>query len=117
MLIKVSFHETVDGDQDLSFYLRKPLEVLQELISDTRAAGKQYFAYHEYKNDHSEREFYHTNGTIWWQRAQAKAIEAGGSGTGVFSIILAVDATFVKKNTYFRPIYGMWFILIHIDSY
>ena len=80
-------------------YMRDPIEVLQELLSDTKASGKQYFTYQEYRNEH-------TNGTLWWQRAQEHAISAAGPQTGVFSIIMDVDATYVKKNTYFRPIYG-----------
>ena len=119
-LIKVSLYKPGDGDQDLSFYFRKPLEVLQELISDVKAAGKQYFVYQEYKNEHGERVFYHTNGTLWWQRAQERAVEIGGSGTGVLSIIVSIDATYVKKNTYFRPIYrkySYFFILFHTFSY
>ncbi len=70
-LIKVSLYKPGDGDQDISFYFRMPLEVLQELISDVKAAGKQYFVYQEYKTEHGERVFYHTNGTL---------CHCGGSG-------------------------------------
>ena len=87
-------------------YLRDPLEVIQELICDTKASGKQHFVFQEYRNEQGEREFYHTNGTLWWQQAQERAIRDAGPYAGVLSIIFAIDATFVKKNTYFRPLYG-----------
>ncbi len=80
--------------------MRYPIEVLLELFSDSSASGKQYFVYEEYRNKDGEREFYHTNGALWWQWAQAKAIELGGPGTGVCSIVFSIDATFAKKNTY-----------------
>jgi len=94
-----------------------PLEVLQELIGDVKASGKQYYAFQEYKNEQGERVFYHTNGTLWWQRAQERALELGGPNTGVLSVIFSMDATFVKKNTYFRPLYSMYFICFHMFSH
>ncbi len=90
------------------------------MIFDDKAAGKQYFAYQEYRNQHGERVFYHTNGTLWWQRAQEQAVEIGGSGTGVLSIIVSIDATYAKTNTYFRPIYrkySFFFIPFHSKFY
>ena len=100
-LIKVPLDKDNDGNQDLDMCMRDPLDVLQELLSDTKASGKQYFTYQEYRNERGEREFFHTNGTLWWQRAQEHAISTAGPQTGVVSIIMAVDATYVKKNTYF----------------
>ena len=95
-----------DGDQCLDLYLRDPIEVILELFSDSSASGKQYFVYEEYRSEDGKWEFYHTNGALWWQWAHAKAIEIGGPGTGVCSIVFSIDATFAKKNTYYRPSYG-----------
>jgi hypothetical protein len=116
-LIKVPLHKENDGIQDLNLFMRDPLEVLQELIGDVKASGKQYYAFQEYKNEQGERVFYHTNGTLWWQRAQERALELGGPNTGVLSVIFSMDATFVKKNTYFRPLYSMYFICFHMFSH
>ena len=72
-----SLYKDGDGDQCLDLYMRDPIKVLLELFSDSSASGKQYFVYEEYRNKDGEREFYHTNGALWWQWAQAKAIELG----------------------------------------
>jgi hypothetical protein len=82
--------------------MRDPLEVLQELIGNVKASGKQYYATQEYRNEQGERVFYDTNGTLRLQRAQESALELGGPNTGV---------------TYFRPWYSMYFISFHIFSY
>ena len=63
-LIKVSLHKENDGTQDLNLFMRDPLEVLQELIGNIKASGKQYYAFQEYRNEQGERVFYHTNGTL-----------------------------------------------------
>jgi hypothetical protein len=116
-LTKIPLCKHGDGYQDLDMYMRDPLEVIQELISDSKSAGRQYFSFQEYKNERGERIFYHTNGTLWWERAQERAKQIGGPNTGVLSIILSLDATYVKKNTYFRPVYCKYFILFHTVSY
>jgi hypothetical protein len=100
-----SLYKDGDGDQCLDLYMRDPIEVLLELFSDSSASGKLYFVYEEYRNKDGERGFYHTNGVLWWQWAQAKAIESGVPGTGVCSKVFSINATFAKKNTYYRPLY------------
>ena len=101
----------MDGDQDLSFYLRKPLEVLHELISDTRAAGKQYFAYHEYNNEHGEREFYHMC------RVGVRAIQRLDSITlqNIRYISWETQTGIVNATLFYIGSYK--FILVQIDSY
>ena len=119
-LTKLSLCKHGDGYQDLDMYMRDPLEVIQELISDSKSAGRQYFSFQEYKNERGERIFYHTNGTLWWERAQERAKQIGGPNTGVLSIILSLDATYVKKNTYFDQFtvsISYCFILFHTVSY
>ena len=84
-LIKVSLHKENDGTQDLKLFIRDLLEVLQELIGNVKASGKQYYAFQEYRNEQGGRVFYHTNGTLPWQRAQESTLELGGPNTGVLS--------------------------------
>ena len=73
-LIKVPLHKENDGIQD-NLFMRDPLEVLRELIGGVKASGKQYYAFQEYKNEQGKE--CHTNGTLWWQRAQERALELG----------------------------------------
>jgi len=101
-LINVSMHRENDSTQDHKLFMRDPLEVLQEVIGNIKASGKQYYAFQEYRNDQEEGVFYDTNGTLRLQRAQESALELGGPNTGV---------------TYFRPWYSMYFISFHIFSY
>ena len=79
--------------------MRDPQEVCLELFRDPTAAGKQYFKFELCQNDNGEREFYHTNGARWWQGAQKLAESIGGAGTGVFSLVLYMDATYAKRTT------------------
>jgi len=94
--------------------MRDPQEVCLELSRDPTAAGKQYFKFELYQNDNGEREFYHTNGAIWWQGAQTLAESIGGAGTGIFSLVLYMDATYAKKNNYYRVLYGMFRMLFRM---
>jgi hypothetical protein len=86
-------------------------------IGNVKASGKQYNTSQEYRNEPEERVFFHTNGTLWWQRAQESTLELGGPNMGVLSVISFMDATFVKKIKYFCPLYSMYFISFHIFSY
>ena len=49
--MKVSLHRPAGGDQDLNLYMRDSAEVIQELIADVKAPGKQYFVFKEYQNN------------------------------------------------------------------
>ena len=60
-LFKIPLCKHGDGYQDLDMYMRDPLEVIQELISDSKSAGRQYFSFQEYKDERGERIFYRTN--------------------------------------------------------
>ena len=85
-----------------------------ELFKDPTAAGQQYFEFELYQNDKGEREFYHTNGALWWQGAQTLAESIGGAGTWVFSIVLYMDATYAKRNNYYRVLYCIFRMLFRI---
>ena len=56
-LIKVSLHRENDGTQDHKLFMRDPLDVLQELIGNSKASGKQYNAFQEYRNGQGGRVF------------------------------------------------------------
>jgi len=91
-----------DGAQDVRFFRRKVEIVLRELLADERLEGCQHFAFKEYKNAKGERILGgHANGSISFQLAQAKV----GPGKVPISIVLYIDATFIKRGIPIRPIY------------
>jgi len=91
-----------DGAQDVRFFKRKVEIVLRELLADERLEGCQHFAFKEYKNAKGERILGgHANGSITFQLAQLKV----GPGKVPISIVLYIDATFIKRGIPIRPIY------------
>ena len=78
--------------------MKDPQEVCPELFRNPTAAGKQYFKFGLYQNDSGEG-------------AQILAESIGGAGTGVFSIVLYMDATNAKRNNYYRVLYCMFCML------
>ena len=91
-----------DGDQDVRFFKRKVEIVLRELIADERLAGCQHYGFKAYKNAKGERILGgHANGSVSFQIAQARV----GPGKVPISIVLYIDATFLKRGIPIRPIY------------
>lgn len=88
-----------DGEQDVRFFKRKLEAVLRELLADERLAGCQQL----YKNAKGERILGgHANGSVSFQIAQTRV----GPGKVPISIVLYIDATFLKRGIPIRPIYG-----------
>ena len=91
-----------DGVQDVRFFKRKVEVVLRELIADARLESCQHFAFKEYKNADGDRILGgHANGSVSFQLAQARV----GPGKVPISIVLYIDATFLKRGIPIRPIY------------
>jgi hypothetical protein len=91
-----------DGEQDVRFFLRKVEDVVRELVADERLEGCQHFAFKEYKNANGDRILGgHANGSVSFQIAQASV----GPGKVPISIVLYIDATFLKRGIPIRPIY------------
>ena len=91
-----------DGQQDVGFFKRKVEVVLRELIADERLEGCQHYAFKEYKNANGDRILGgHANGSVSFQLAQARV----GPGKVPISIVLYIDATFLKRGIPIRPIY------------
>ena len=94
--------EEGDGEQDVRFFLRKVEDVVRELVADERLEGCQHFAFKEYKNANGDRILGgHANGSVSFQIAQASV----GPGKVPISIVLYIDATFLKRGIPIRPIY------------
>ena len=98
----LDMHVDGDGDQDMRFFKRKVESVLRELISDQRLAGCQHFAFKEYRDGRGRRVLGgHANGSVSFQMGQ---IQVGPDNVPI-SIVLYVDATFIKRGIPIRPIY------------
>lgn len=104
-----------DGPQDVRFFKRKVEVVLRELLADERLEGCQHFAFKEYKNARGERILGgHANGSVSFQVAQSRV----GPGKVPISIVLYIDATFLKRGIPIRPIYCkfMYDIVCYISA-
>ena len=97
----ISMHKEGDGAQKLEF--NHPEEtVLRKLMSDIQLAGCQHFAIKEYLDPHGNRLFAcHANGSVCFQLAQLSI----GEGKVPMSLVIYIDATYIKKGIPIRPIY------------
>jgi hypothetical protein len=98
-----SMRKEGDGAQNPELFKRPIEKVLLELIGDMRLAGKQHFAFREYKDPHRNRMYAgDANGALSFQLAQARI----GPNKVPVSIVHYIDGTFLKKGIPIRPIYG-----------
>ena len=94
--------EEGDGLQDNTFVKRKASKVLMELISDERMAGRQHFRFKLSKDAKGNRVLGgDANGSVSFELAQI----AVGPGRVPISIVLYIDATYIKHGIPIRPIY------------
>ena len=86
----------------LELFKRPAEKVLRELIGDIRLAGCQHFAFKEYLDPHGNRLYAgHSNGSVSFQLAQIRV----GPNTVPVSLVIYIDATYIKKGIPIRPIY------------
>ena len=98
----ISMHQEGDGAQKLELFKRPAEKVLRELISDIRLAGCQHFGFKEYLDPHGNRLFAgHSNGLISFQLAQIRV----GADKVPVSLVIYIDATYIKRGIPIRPIY------------
>ena len=108
----ISMHQEGDGAQKLDLFKRPAEKVLRELIGDIRLAGCQHFAFKEYLDPHGNRLFAgHSNGSISFQLAQIRV----GPDKVPVSLVIYIDATYIKKGIPIRPIYCELFCSIAYD--
>ena len=102
------------GQHDNTFVKRKVLKVLMELLSDERMAGSQHFGFKlstDAKGD--DRVFSgDANGSVSFELAQLSV----GPGTVPISIVLYIDATYIKHGIPIRLKYSEFHLslLFHI---
>jgi len=95
--------EEGDGIQDVSFVKRKVAKVLMELLSDERMAGRQHFGFKLSTNADGDRVLGgDANGSVSFELAQIRV----GAGTVPISIVIYIDATYIKHGIPIRPIYS-----------
>ena len=98
----LDMHQEGDGEQDVRFFKRRVEVVLRELLADERLKGCQFYKFQEYKNAKGDRILGgHANGSVSFQIAQSRV----GPGKVPISIVLYIDATFIKRGIPIRPIY------------
>ncbi len=95
----------LDGDQDLTFWIRSLEEVLREVLGDDRMAGHQHFSFVMMVNEESgEREFGPSNSAVSFQLAQVRA----GPDSVPVSLVVYIDGSFIKHGISVIPIYGLF---------
>jgi hypothetical protein len=95
-------HQAEDGAQKLERFRRPPEKVLRELMSDIRLAGSQHFGFKEYLDPHGNRLFAgHANGSVSFQLAHIRI----GDGKVPVSLVIYIDATYIKKGIPILPVY------------
>ncbi len=93
----------LDGDQDLTLWLRSLEDVLREVLGDDRNSGHQQFSFEMQTNDDGEREFGASNSAVSFQIAQVRC----GPDCVPVSLVIYIDGSFIKHRLPVKPIYGM----------
>jgi hypothetical protein len=110
----ISMHKEGDGAQKLELFKRPAEKVLRELMADVRLAGCQHFAFKEYLDPHGNRLFAgHSNGSVTFQLAQIRV----GADKVPVSLVIYIDATYIKKGIPIRPIYCKSYTISYTTSY
>ena len=106
--MSADFTEVGDGPQSLVFYYRSLYQVVKDLLSNPRFAGRQYTQFEVATNGLGKRSYGEFNTGEIYQAAQIKA----GPNASPVPIFLSADKTYVLKDITVHPIIGMLFILI-----
>jgi hypothetical protein len=96
----------LDGDQDLTFWLRSLEDVLREILGDERMDGHQDFRFEMSRTENGERQFGPSNGAVSFQLAQVRC----GPDCVPVSLVIYIDGSFIKHGIPVKPIYGSLYI-------
>ncbi len=101
----------LDGDQDLTLWLRSLEDVLREVLGDERMAGHQHFSFEMIVDEESgEREFGSSNRAVSFQLAQVRA----GPDCVPVSLVVYIDGSFIKHRIPVK-VYSqtnLWYVLL-----
>ena len=92
----------LDGDQDLTLWLRSLEDVLREILGDERMDGHQEFRFEVSRTEEGERQFGASNGAVSFQLAQVRC----GPDCVPVSLVIYIDGSFIKHGIPVKPIYG-----------
>lgn len=91
-----------DGDSELKFFLLPLKAVYEDLFSDERLKGHQFYQFQEYFDHRGVRVFGEPNGSLSFQAAAARI----GPEKMPLSIVIYIDGTLVLQHVDVRVIYG-----------
>ena len=98
----------LDGDQDLTFWLRSLEDVLREILCDERMDGHQDYRFEMSRNEDGERQLGPSNGAVSFQLAQVRC----GPDCVPVSLVIYIDGSFIKHGqTNIRFVAYMLYIL------
>ncbi len=92
----------LDGDQDLTFWLRALEDVLREILGDERMVGHQEFRFEVSRTEEGELQFGASNGAVSFQLAQVLC----GPDCVPVSLVICIDGSFIKHGIPVKPFYG-----------
>ncbi len=99
----IDMWEEGDGPQDNTFVKRRVSKVLMELLSEEHMARHQHFGFKLRTYANGDRVFgCDANGSLTFELAQIRV----GPRTVSISIVLYIDATYIKQGIPIRPIYS-----------
>jgi hypothetical protein len=105
----IDLWEEGDGLQDNTFVKSKASKVLMELISDERMVGSQHFGFKLSTDAKGNRELGgDANGSVSFELAKI----AVGPDRVPISIVLYINATYIKHGIPIWPIYSELFVYI-----
>ena len=105
----IDMWEEGDGLQDNTFVKHKASKVLMELIADERMAGRQHFGFKLSTDAKGDRVLgCDANGSLSFELALLSV----GPGTVPISIVLYIDATYIKHWIPIRPIYSEFLVIL-----
>ncbi len=96
----------LDGDQDLTFWLRSLEDALREILGDERMDGHQEFKFEISRTEEGERQFGASNKAVSFQLAQVRC----GPDCVPVSLVIYIDGSFIKHGIPIKPIYGLLYI-------
>ncbi len=92
----------LDGDQDLTFWLRTLEDVLRESLGDERMDCHQEFSFEISRTEEGARQFGASRGAVSFQLAQVLC----GPDCVSVSLVIYIDGSFIKHGIPVKPIYG-----------
>jgi hypothetical protein len=95
---------SLDGDQDLTMFMREVEDIVRNIMEDSRLKGHQHYRCEmELDPDHRRETLVGWGGQRWrcFQIGQLRL----GDGTVPLAIVIYIDGSFIKNKIAVKPIY------------